>query len=175
MLAQADTRQVARDWMVQNIPSGTKIVVEPIAPDQWAMDAGHPLFEDQGGTGSGNRWNKWRTSRSLLLQRQARSRPAPCPVVKLEDYERTTRPELVGAYERGGFCWVVTGSTQYGRAYADPKEVPDALRYYDELKRQGRVVFRSSPYGRTPRRAVLVRLLVQLLPADLRAARDRRS
>ncbi len=69
-------------------------------------------------------------------------------MVKIEDYERTTRPELVGTYERGGFCWVVTGSTQYGRAYADPKDVPDAIRYYDELKRRGKVVFRSSPYGK---------------------------
>ena len=37
-------------------------------------------------------------------------------MIKLEDYERTTRPELVESYEQGGFCWVVTGSTQYGRA-----------------------------------------------------------
>jgi hypothetical protein len=67
--------------------------------------------------------------------------------VKLEDYERTTRPELVGAYARGGYCWVVTGSTQYGRAYAEPAEVPDALRYYDELRRRGDVVFRATPYA----------------------------
>jgi hypothetical protein len=43
---------------------------------------------------------------------------------------------------------VVTGSTQFGRAFADPKEAPDAIRYYDELKRRGEVVFRSSPYGK---------------------------
>ena len=67
-------------------------------------------------------------------------------MVKLEDYERTTRPELVDSYEKGGFCWVVTGSTQFGRAYADPEEVPDALRYYDELRRRGEVVFRQ-PIG----------------------------
>jgi hypothetical protein len=147
VLAKADTRQLARDWMVQNIPSGSKIVVEPIAPDQWAMDAGHPLFEDQGGTGSGNRWNKWRTSRSCFFDGRTITSGA-CPVVKIEDYERTTRPELVGNYERGGFCFVVTGSTQYGRAYADPKDVPDALRYYDELARRGEVVYRTSPSDR---------------------------
>ena len=56
----------ATGWW-QNIPSGAKIVVEPIAPDQWAMDPGHPIFEAQGGTGSGNRWNKWRTSRSCFF------------------------------------------------------------------------------------------------------------
>jgi hypothetical protein len=41
---------------------------------------------------------------------------------------------------------VVTGSTQYGRAYAEPDVVPNALRYYDELRRRGRVVFRATPY-----------------------------
>jgi hypothetical protein len=111
--------------------------MEPIAPDQWAMDTGRPLFS---ATGSGNRWNKWRTSRSCFFNGVQRS--GSCPVIKLEDYERTLRPELIDSYEKGGFCWVVTGSTQYGRAYADPQEVPSALRYYDELKRRGEVVFR---------------------------------
>ena len=137
VLAKADTRQVARDWMVQNIPSGSKIVVEPIAPDQWAMDVGHPLFEDQGGTGNGNRWNKWRTSRScyfngktITVRRRARwSR------------SRTTSarrgPSWSAPTSSGGFCFVVTGSTQYGRADADPQDVPNALRYYDALKGRG--------------------------------------
>jgi hypothetical protein len=40
----------------------------------------------------------------------------------------------------------VTGSTQYGRAFADPEEVPNAIRYYEELRRRGRVVYRTSPY-----------------------------
>lgn len=137
VLARADTRWVAREWMKANIPAGENIVMEPIAPDQWAMDAGQPLFS---ATGSGNRWNKWRTSRSCFFNgRQQRS--GSCPVIKLEDYERTLRPELIDSYEKGGFCWVVTGSTQFGRAYADPEEVPDALRYYDELRRRGDVVF----------------------------------
>ncbi len=68
---------LARDWMVANIPAGSKIVVEPIAPDQWATDAGHPLFEDRR-TGSGNRWNKWRTSRSCFFNgRHDRRRRLP--------------------------------------------------------------------------------------------------
>jgi len=146
VLAKADTRQVAREWMVQNIPSGSNIVVEPIAPDQWAMDVGHPIFEADGGTGNGNRWNKWRTSRSCYFNGRT-IKSGACPVVKIEDYERTTRPALVGSYEKGGFCFVVTGSTQYGRADADPQDVPNALRYYDALKDRGEVVFRASPSG----------------------------
>jgi hypothetical protein len=141
VLARADSRWVAREWMKANIPAGTNIVMEPIAPDQWAMDAGHPIFEAEGGTGSGNRWNKWRTSRSCFFNGRLQT-SGTCAVIKLEDYERTTRPELVDSYEKGGFCWVVTGSTQFGRAYADPEEVPHALAYYDELRKRGDVVFR---------------------------------
>ena len=131
VLARADTRQLAREWMVRNVAAGAKVVVEPVFPFQWAMDPGRPSPQ----TGTGNRWNKWATSRSRGV------------VVKLEDYERTLRPALLGSYSRGGYCWVVTGSTQYGRALADPEEVPRAIRYYDELERRARLVYRVSPLG----------------------------
>jgi hypothetical protein len=131
VLARADTRALARDWMVDNIPAGRKVVIEPIAPHQWAFDPGGPLRA----TGSGTRWNKWPTSRS-------RGRP-----VKLEDYVRTLRPDLVSSYRRGGYCWVVTGSTQYGRALAEPREVPRARAYYAALRRAGERVYRVSPRG----------------------------
>jgi hypothetical protein len=66
--------------------------------------------------------------------------------VRAEDYERTLRPSLVGSYERGGYCWVVVGSTQYGRALVDAEEVPHAIAYYRLLARRGRLVYRGSPY-----------------------------
>ncbi len=136
VLAREDTRMQVRKWMVENIPPRGKVVVEPVFPDQWATDPG----------AGAPRWNKWATSRSKVNNdgtiRRGRGR-----LVKLEDYERTTRPQLVDSYANGGFCWVVTGSTQYGRAYAEPEEVPNALRYYDELNRRGDVVFRATPYG----------------------------
>jgi hypothetical protein len=146
VLARADTRMLAREWMIaaNHVPAGSKVVVEPIAPDQWAGDPGHPLFS---ATGSGNRWNKWRTSRSCVNNDGTVITSGACRVVKLEDYERTTRPALVENYRRGGFCWVVTGSTQYGRAQADPHAVPNALPYYAELRRRADVVYRVSPYG----------------------------
>ena len=97
VLAREDTRQLAREWMVANIPEGAKIVVEPIAPDQWATDVGQPV----GATGNGKRWVKLPTSRSQVKQRR-HARRGRSRVVKLEDYERTTRPELVDPYARGG-------------------------------------------------------------------------
>jgi hypothetical protein len=149
VLARDDTRMIARRWMQEHIPAGTKIVMEPIAPDQWAHDAGHPLFGDPPlGTGSGARWNKYSTSRSCYFNGKLREvAGTDCPVVKLEDYERTLRPALIGSYERGGFCWVITGSTQYGRAFADPDVVPPALDYYAELSKRGDQVFHVSPSG----------------------------
>jgi hypothetical protein len=142
VLASADTRQIAREWLVQNVPAGSKLVVEPVFPDQWAADVG--VFNRA--TGSGNRWNKWPTSRSRVANDGTLLRGA-ARVVKLEDYERTTRPDLVRAYRAGGYCWVVTGSTQYGRAYADPAQVPQAIKYYDRLKQDADLVYEARPYG----------------------------
>ena len=39
VLSRDDTRNLARAWMVDNVPRGSKIVVEPIVPDAWTSDA----------------------------------------------------------------------------------------------------------------------------------------
>jgi hypothetical protein len=145
VLAREDTRLLAREWLVANTPEGAKVVVEPVFPDQWAMDPGHPSEV----TGNGNRWRKFPTSRSLV-NNDGTLRKGVGRVVKLEDYERTTRPELLNTYVHGGYCWVVTGSTQYGRAQVAPREVPNAIRYYDELRRRADVVYRVEPWKGKP-------------------------
>ena len=129
VLARDDTRGVARAWMVRHIPAGAKVVIEPIAPAQWAMDPSGP----SAATPTGDRWRKWPTSRF-----EGR-------VVKLEDYERTLSPSLVERYRRGGYCWVVSGSTQYGRALAEPRAVPGAIAYYAALRRASDVAYAVSP------------------------------
>jgi 4-amino-4-deoxy-L-arabinose transferase-like glycosyltransferase len=142
VLARKDTRLLAREWLVKNTPEGAKMVVEPVFPDQWAMDPGHPSAV----TGNGNRWRKWPTSRSLVNNDGTVRTNGIARVVKLEDYERTTRPQLIDSYLRGGYCWVVTGSTQYGRAQVAPREVPNAIRYYDALRKRANVVYRVEPW-----------------------------
>jgi hypothetical protein len=145
VLARADTRQLARDWMVENVPPGTKVVIEPVVPDSWASDTGRALRA----TGNGARWSKWPTSRSRLAPDGTPLKEGLGPIVKLEDYERTLFPGLVRQYEQRGYCTVLTGSTQFGRALAEPEEVPQALRYYAALRRSGRVVFRARQPVRT--------------------------
>ena len=145
VLARPDTRQLARDWMVKNVPAGTKVVIEPVVPDSFASDTGRALRA----TGNGARWRKWPTSRSRLRADGTPRTSGLGPVVKLEDYERTLFPGLVAQYQRRGYCTVLTGSTQFGRALADPEAVPQALRYYDTLRRGSRVVFAARQPLRT--------------------------
>ena len=146
VLARDDTRQVARDWMVKHVPAGTKVVIEPVMPDSWASDPGRAL---RGTTGNGARWAKWPTSRSRINPDGTLRKGGLGPIVKLEDYERTLFPQLVKQYAERGYCTVLTGSTQFGRALAEPEDVPRAIKYYDELKRSGRVVFAERQPVRT--------------------------
>jgi hypothetical protein len=130
VLARADTRNLTREWMLAHIPAGAPIVVEPIAPNGW-----------------GTRWNKYPS----LLERidpTGALQASPSRVAGIEDYERTLAPALIGYYQAHGYCWVVSGSTESGRAFADPRAVPRALAYYRALAREGEVVYRASPYAR---------------------------
>jgi hypothetical protein len=103
-------------------------------------------------TPNGNRWAKYPTSRSRVDPDTGRLLPAPGIVVNIEDFEKTLRPELIPIFERQGYCWVVVGSTQRGRAEAQPEKVPGAIAYYRELERRADVVLHASPYskGRGP-------------------------
>jgi Dolichyl-phosphate-mannose-protein mannosyltransferase len=141
VLSRPDTRNLARDWLVANVPPRTKIVVEPVVPDAWASDIGRPYP----GTSNGARWIKFPTSRSNVAN-DGSIIPGEGRVVNIEDYERTLLPSLVDRYEKQGWCYVVSGSTQRGRAEAAPAEVPRAIAYYRELERRSDVAFHASPY-----------------------------
>jgi Dolichyl-phosphate-mannose-protein mannosyltransferase len=143
VLSRPDTRNLARRWLAANVPPRTKIVVEPVVPDAWASDIGHPYP----GTSNGARWIKFPTSRSNIANDGSRI-PGGGRIVNIEDFERTLVPSLVARYEKQGWCYVVSGSTQRGRAEAAPEEVPKAIAYYRALERHSDVVFHASPYHR---------------------------
>ncbi|MEA2269778.1 MAG: hypothetical protein QOC64_2388 [Solirubrobacteraceae bacterium] len=141
VLSRPDTRNLARDWLVANVPPKTKIVVEPVVPDAWASDVGRPNPL----TANGARWVKFPTSRSNIAN-DGSVIPGEGRIVNIEDFERTLFPGLVDRYEREGYCFVVVGSTQRGRAEAEPEVVPRAIAYYRELERRSDVAFHASPY-----------------------------
>ena len=129
--SRVDTRTATLAWLDAHVPARTRIVVEPIAPEAWSRRwAGYPIF--------------------ARTRRRANGRLALVPhsQVSLEDYERTLSPALLTLYRSKGYCWIVTGSTEEGRAFVDPTIVPAAVAYYRALAAQGTAVFTASPYTR---------------------------
>jgi hypothetical protein len=141
VLSRPDTRNLARAWMVANVAPHSRIVVEPVVPDAWAQDLGHPYA----GTANGYRWSKFPTSRTNVAH-DGRIVLGAGSIVNVEDYERELQPGLIDLYEEKGYCYVVSGSTQRGRADVQPKAVPKAVAYYAELERRADKVAEFSPY-----------------------------
>jgi hypothetical protein len=145
VLSREDTRNLAREWLVDHLPPRTKIVVEPVVPDAWAQDIGNPSRL----TSKGDRWVKFPTSRSRIDPDDPDGAllPPPGEVVHVEDFERILVPGLVDEFADQGYCWVVVGSTQRGRAEVEPEEVPQAIAYYEKLERESRLAYEASPFA----------------------------
>lgn len=141
VLSRADTRNLARAWMEEHVPVGAKVVVEPVVPDEWVQDVGHPTLS----TYDGDRWLKYQSLRSVI-DAAGELHPAEAHTVSLENYELTLAPALIAHYEQEGYCWVLSGSAESGRAFADPARAPLAVAYYRALARAADVVHRISPY-----------------------------
>jgi 4-amino-4-deoxy-L-arabinose transferase-like glycosyltransferase len=139
VLARADTRNLTRTWMVAHVPPGARIVLEPVVLKSW--------IEEGEGASRKERWVKYPATRSVIAPDGSLA-PQTSHNVALEDYETTLSPALIGWYERQGYCWVVSGSTESGRAFADPRAAPLAVAYYRALAAQAEVAYRVSPYGR---------------------------
>ena len=143
VLSRPDTRNLTRNWMVANIPEGSKVVIEPVVPDNWATDIGTagPY------TNTGARWYQYATwlSRfgpdgSLLPDNERR-------YVVIDQYERALQPALLNQYVNAGWCWLVIGSLQAGRAFAAPHAAPAAVQYYAQLATHAKLVYHVSPFS----------------------------
>ncbi|HTA13356.1 MAG TPA: glycosyltransferase family 39 protein [Solirubrobacteraceae bacterium] len=138
VLARADTRNLTRAWLVAHVPRGAPIVLEPVVLNSWV---------EEGLSGSGaKRWAKYPALQSVITP-DGRLAPQNTHAVALEDYETTLSPALIGWYERLGYCWVISGSTEAGRAFADPSAAPLAVAYYRALAAQAEVAYHVSPYA----------------------------
>jgi hypothetical protein len=147
VMGREDTRSETRDWLVANVPQGTKVSFEPIAPTEWYGSTpgggakAHPVQQ----------WARFNRNDAIIAE-LAKEHGGARRTANFQNYERTLTPGLIDVYRREGVCVIVTGSTQYGRALAEPKRAPAALKYYDALKREADVVFRTDPTdGNLPR------------------------
>jgi hypothetical protein len=102
--------------------------------------------------GDGPRWRNFAPdiarppgARRLADGQALRRLPRSPGAVGFDAYERALSPALLDAWEQTGVCWVMTGSTQAGRAFADPGAAPDAVAFYHALARRARLAFRASP------------------------------
>jgi len=142
VLARSDTRNLTRQWMVAHISRGARIVLEPVVLSAWLLQAPDSRAR---------RWQKYPTLESVIAPDGSLA-PQTIHKVALEDYETTLSPALIGWYERGGYCYVLSGSTESGRALVDPRAAPLAVAYYRALATRARVLYSVSPYssGSTP-------------------------
>jgi hypothetical protein len=142
VLSRPDTRNLTRKWMVTNVAAGAKVVIEPVVSDNWSTDVGASLPW----TPSGDRWYRYAT---WLTDVDTHGVPLPSGqrrYVLVDQYERTLRPALLDEYVSSGFCWLVVGSLQAGRAFAQPFTAPAAVAYYQALARRARLMYHMSPF-----------------------------
>jgi hypothetical protein len=124
LLRRPDTRVLAREYLLANLPLRARIVVEPSAP------AG------------------------FFAGRVVRGFAAPptelVPGGTPQRFILALAPNRIPLYRRAGYCTVVTFSAVRGRAERDGLE--PALAYYERLEREAQLVFSVDPYedGATP-------------------------
>ena len=134
VLRKDDTRELARNYMLANLPSGTRIVVDAVAiRDEYDI----PLL------GITRRQGEPEFIAGFGAPPKDFDAYPPEPVRTtrfLEDLE----PGRLDEYRAKGFCVVVTMS--WLRERAEIAELDEAVAYYDRLERESKVLFRADPY-----------------------------
>jgi hypothetical protein len=120
VLGRADTRQIARDWLVDHERSALRIVIEPAVPARYYK-------------------TQERRNRKSFVRGFAKHQAAT-----RVQYPALLTPGYLDAYRRAGFCLVMTMSLIKDRA-VNARLAP-ALAYYNRLARESDVVFHVSPY-----------------------------
>jgi len=135
VLRKDDTRELARNWMLANLPNGTRIVVDAVAiRDEYDIpllgierQPGEPEFVSGFGA-------------------PPKEHPGAYPPepVRTTRFLEDLRPGRIDEYREKGFCVVITMS--WLRERAEIAGLDDAVAYYDRLDRESKVLFRASPY-----------------------------
>ncbi len=121
VLARTDTRQLAKEWVLENVPRQDKIAFDLVGP---------PPYYKQNDAASGDP--------AFTI------RPLPRGT-EIEKYAQNLSPAVLDSFERDGYCWVVSASIQKGRVTKDPSKAPGAAAYYSALEKRGEKVAAFSP------------------------------
>lgn len=121
VLARTDTRQLAKQWILKNVPADQAISFDLVGP---------PPYYRKGDAASG--------------EAAFKIRPLPRGT-EIEKYAQNLSPAVLDSFEREGYCYVVSASIQKGRVTKDPAKAPGAAAYYKELARRGEKVASFSP------------------------------
>jgi hypothetical protein len=154
VLSRTDTRTLARRWLAAHTSADARIVVEPgVVEAAWLRVSPAPGAISK----VPNRWQNYPYTKWLIVPAGGSGGSAPGARAarwrflryypREEDYVRTLYPGLIDYYEQAGYCYVVSGSTQSGRAFADPRALPGAVAYYRALGRRGRLLYRARPFA----------------------------
>jgi Dolichyl-phosphate-mannose-protein mannosyltransferase len=134
VMGRADTRELARNYMLEELPSRTKIVVDNVAirapydvpllgiertPDQ-------PEFFPRFGAPP------------------KKDKVYPPDPVRTERFVRDLSPARIDRYRDAGYCTVITMS--WLRERAEIAKFEPAIAYYDRLERESKVLFVADPY-----------------------------
>jgi hypothetical protein len=123
VLGREDTRQIAREWLVDHYPSSLRVVIEPAVPARYYRRQG------RGGLHGLKAFVRG------FAKHQAETRV---------QYPSLLKPDYIRAYRGAGFCLVMTMSVIEGRAQV--AKLPQALAYYRDLRRESDAVYHVSPY-----------------------------
>jgi hypothetical protein len=131
VLSQQDTRAIARKWMTQNIPKGSKLVIEPgVVPEAWLRDLSR-------GTEGKLRKRRWVVWSPKMWDAKG---------LRVDEYPGVLNPGLIKRYQVNGYCWLVTSSTQRGRVERQPERSPQGMAFYHSLVTHSKLAFRVSPW-----------------------------
>ena len=134
VLERADTRELARNWMLEHLPHGTRIVVDAVAiRNHFDLPLlGLPRAPDD---------------RRFISGFSAPPRdkdPNTQQPVRTERFLADLDPERIDRYRADGFCVVITMS--WLRERAEIAGLDRAVAYYDRLERESKELFRADPY-----------------------------
>lgn len=121
VLSRSDTRTLAKQWILENVPKDEKIAFDLVGP---------PPYYRQNNAANGDP--------AFTI------RPLPRGT-EIEKYAQNLSPEVLDSFERDGYCWVATASIQKGRVTKDPNKAPGAAAYFRALEERGTLEASFSP------------------------------